>query len=81
MYLSTALTNCSGERSFSALKRIKNYLRSTTSNRLNALYLLNIENELLQNLDYSDIINEFANSSLENQHFFLIFCYWHFFLK
>ncbi|KAE9544104.1 hypothetical protein AGLY_001793 [Aphis glycines] len=61
MYLSTALTNCSGERSFSALKRIKNCLRSTTtSTRLNALSLLNIENELLQSLDYSDIITEFA---------------------
>lgn len=45
MYLSTALTNCSGERPFSALKRIKNCLRSTTtSTRLNALSLLNIEN-------------------------------------
>ncbi|KAE9522916.1 hypothetical protein AGLY_016727 [Aphis glycines] len=34
IYLSATLTNCSGERSFSVLKRIKNYLRSTTlSNR------------------------------------------------
>ena len=29
IYLSLLITNCSGERSFSALKRIKNYLQST----------------------------------------------------
>ena len=29
IYLLLLITNCSGERSFSALKRIKNYLRST----------------------------------------------------
>ena len=43
--LSTAFTNCSGECSFSSFKRIKSCSRSTTtSNRLNALSLLNIEN-------------------------------------
>jgi len=31
IYLPTTLTNCSGERSFSALKRVKNYLRTTIS--------------------------------------------------
>jgi len=45
MFLSTAVANCTGERSFSVLKRVKNYLRSTMSEeRLNALALLNIEN-------------------------------------
>ena len=29
IYLSLVITNCPGERSFSALKRIKNYLQST----------------------------------------------------
>ena len=50
-----AVTNCSAERSFSCLKRIKNYLRSTIGqDRLNALALLCIESELV------DAIDEFA---------------------
>ncbi|KAE9521365.1 hypothetical protein AGLY_018245 [Aphis glycines] len=66
-----SLTNCSGEHSFSALKRIKNCLRSTTtSTRLNALSILNIENELLQSLDYSDIITEFATRKSRKTTFF-----------
>ena len=52
LYLSLMVTNCSGARSFSKLKRTKNELRSTMSqNRLNALSLLCIENELLQEID------------------------------
>lgn len=44
MFLSTAATNCSGERLFSALKRVKIVFRSTMGqNRLNSLALLNIE--------------------------------------
>ena len=39
----------SGERSFSRLKLIKNYLRSTmTQNRLNELGLLSIENDVVR---------------------------------
>lgn len=38
IFLCTTVTNCSAERSFSVLKRIKNYLRSTISEeRLNSL--------------------------------------------
>lgn len=43
MFLCTAVANCTGERAFSVLKRVKNYLRSSMSEeRLNALALLNI---------------------------------------
>ncbi len=36
--LLTPVTNCSAERSFSCMKRVKNYLRSTSSqNRLNSV--------------------------------------------
>ena len=50
MYLSLMNTNCSGERSFSVLKRLKNTLRSTMcQSRLNSLSLLCIESEKLQN--------------------------------
>lgn len=63
MALCTPATNCSGERSFSCLKRVKNYLRSTLSQeKLNALALLCIESELMNKISYDDIINDFANS-------------------
>ena len=61
IYLSLMISNCSGERSFSKLKLIKNQLRSCmTQKRLNSLTLLSIENDLLRNIDISSIINEFA---------------------
>ena len=61
IYLSLMLSNCSGERSFSKLKLIKNQLRSCmTQKRLNSLTLLSTENDFLCNIDISSIINEFA---------------------
>lgn len=54
-------TNCAGERSFSCLRRVKNYLRTSTSEqRLNSLSLLCIEANTTKTLSYEDIINEFA---------------------
>lgn len=56
------VTNCSGERSFSKLKRIKNELRSTMfQGRLNSLSLMSIECELLENIDFEDVVNDFAH--------------------
>ena len=44
IFITMAVTNCSAERSFSGLKRVKNYLRSKmTENRLNSLAILCIE--------------------------------------
>jgi hypothetical protein len=64
MYLCTPATNCSAERSFSCLKRVKNYLRSKMADeRLTNLAVLSIESELLISLDYDDIINSFANAN------------------
>lgn len=72
MYLPTVLTNCSGERSFSVLKRIKNYLRFTTSaERLNSL-LLNIESELLNEISFINIIKEFFECKARKRQFVCI---------
>lgn len=60
-------TSVSVERSFSCLKRIKSYLRSTMlEDRLTNLSKISIEKELLNELIvsqpfYNDIINKFAN--------------------
>lgn len=63
IYLSTPASNCSAERSFSVLRRIKNYLRtSQTKDRLSHLGVLAIESDLTVKLDYEEIINLFANA-------------------
>lgn len=62
VFLCMAITNCSAERSFSYLKRIKNYLRSTLSeDKLDNFAILCIEADLVNSLDYEDVIDEFAN--------------------
>jgi len=54
------VTTASVERSFSTLKRIKTYLRNSTSeNRLNGLALLNIHRDI--DLDINLLIDVFAN--------------------
>ncbi|KYN22652.1 Zinc finger MYM-type protein 1, partial [Trachymyrmex cornetzi] len=54
-------TNCTGERSFSTLKRVKSYLRANMNQeRLNYLAILTIHAELLQKLNSEEIITEFA---------------------
>lgn len=61
IFLTLPICNASGERSFSAIKRIKNYLRSIKSGEsLNGMAVLYIEEEILKNVDTSKIIEEFA---------------------
>lgn len=62
IFLCLMVTNCSGERSFSQLKRIKNELRTTMlQERLTNLSIMCIESDLLQKLDFEDIIEDFAH--------------------
>jgi hypothetical protein len=59
-------TNAASERSFSSMKRIKSYLRSTMGqSRLNYLMTLNIKfyKELVDKLDLISIANEFVRGS------------------
>ena len=67
-------TSCSAERSFSALRHLKAYLRSTMGDRrLNSLGLINIEREYanvtLQN-DMEKIIDIFGRRCSRNAYFF-----------
>ncbi len=53
-------TNAVSERSFSALKRLKTYLRSTTGdNRLNHLMMIHVHQDKTDELDLRTIANEF----------------------
>ena len=63
LYLCLMISNCSGERSFSILKRVNNQLRwSMGQKRLNSFALLCIGSELLEKMDTDDIIKSFALS-------------------
>ena len=52
----TSIASC--ERSFSKLKLIKNYLRSTMmQERLSSMALMSVESKILDSIDLDDVIN------------------------
>ena len=70
IYLTLPVTSATAERSFSRMKLIKSYLRSTMSNeRLSGLALLSIERELADNIDFDSTINRFASLKLRRKKF------------
>lgn len=69
MFLSMFATNVPDERSFSKLKLIKNYLRNSMGEeKLNAFSLMSIENEIMQSLNFDQIIDEFVLSKSRKKH-------------
>ena len=57
-------TNAVSERSFSTMRCLKTYLRSTMrQSRLNHLLLLNINKQKIDNLDINIIADEFVQGS------------------
>lgn len=59
--LTIPVTVASGERSFSKLKIIKNYLRTTMlQERLVSLATMSIEKKIVETLNYDDLIDTFA---------------------
>ena len=70
IYLSLMITNCSGERSFSRLKHIKNELRTTMlQGKLSALSIMYIESDKLRQLSFNDLIEEFAHQKVRKKKF------------
>ena len=64
-------TNAVSERSFSTMRRIKGYLRSTMKqDRLNHLMTLNIYQEQLDKLDMAAVANEFVCKNEHRSRFF-----------
>lgn len=70
IFLSMAVTNCSGERSFSALGRVKNLLRSILrQDKMKALALLFIESEFVENVYFDEIVDSFASAKSRKKDF------------
>ena len=68
--LTILVTVVSAERSFSKLKLIKIYLRTTMSQeRLSGLAMISIENEYLDKLNYDDLIEDFASKNARRSNF------------
>jgi len=56
------ISNCSGERSFSKLKFIKTRFTTMTQERLNGLKVISIEHDIVRQINFDDVINDFVNA-------------------
>ncbi|KYQ54156.1 hypothetical protein ALC60_06953 [Trachymyrmex zeteki] len=65
IFLTISVSVATCERSFSKLKFIKTYLRSTMSQvRLNGLALLSIERDVTKDVEFREVIKEFASTEV-----------------
>ena len=69
--LTIPVTVASAERSFSKLKLLKSYLRSTmTQQRLNDLATIALESEVPEKIDYEHIIEDFISRNTKTMKHF-----------
>ena len=69
--LTIPVTVASAERSFSKLKLLKSYLRSTmTQERLNDLAMIALESDMLEKIDYERIVEDFISKNAQRIKFF-----------
>ena len=63
--LTLPVSVASGERSFSKLKLIKTYIRSTmTQERLQGLATLSVEQDLAKDIDLNELVTSFTKMKL-----------------
>ena len=68
--LTIPVTVTSVKRSFSKLKLLKSHVRSTMSQeRLNELVILSIGQDLLENIEYKNLISNFAAQTMRRDIF------------
>lgn len=68
--LTISVSVATAERSFSKLKLIKNYLQTTMpQKRLNVLAMLSIEMDMVERLDYTSLMNDFAGKNVRRSIF------------
>ena len=75
LYLASPATNAVSERSASAMRRLKNWLRRTMSlERLNHCMLLSINKEKTDEINLKNVANVFCEANEERRHTFGKFC-------
>ena len=75
IFLTVPITTATAERSFSALRRIKTYLRnSMTQQRLNHCLILHVHREKTDNLNLTEVAQEFIETNDGRKGFFGKFC-------
>ena len=68
LFLTIPLTSATAERTFSALRRLLTYLRSTiTEKRLNNCLLLHVHKDLTDGIDLIEIAKEFITVGLTDE--------------
>lgn len=73
IFVTLSVSNANGERSFSALKRVKNFLRtSMAQDKLSNFAILTIEPEITKNLQVSDILEKFASVKARRKAFLFV---------
>ena len=71
VYLTTPMSSATAERTFSSLRRLKNYLRSTmTQKRLNHVILLHTHKQRTDDLDLVSIARDFTQGNSRRKAFF-----------
>lgn len=71
IYFTFPVTTATAERSFSSLRRLKTYLRSTmTQHRLNNLFMLYVHSSEAKDLDLKLIAREFISVNSRSLHYF-----------
>lgn len=74
LVLVAAATNATSERSFSALRRVKTFLRTTmTQSRLNSLMILHVHKESCDALDMVKVARDFTQLSEHRRNVFGVF--------
>ncbi|GBL79091.1 hypothetical protein AVEN_92350-1 [Araneus ventricosus] len=69
-FLTLCVSVASSERSFSKLKLIKNYLRSTMNQaRLSSSAILSIETNVAESIDFDDAISKFTEHKVRKKRF------------
>lgn len=64
MILTTPVSTCTAERSYSGLRRLKTYLRSTmTQERLNAVSMMNTHCDIARQLKLDKLLDDFIKKA------------------
>ena len=71
VYFTVPVTTATAERSFSALKRLKTFVRSSmTQARLNNLLMMYVHDSVTESLDLVDVGNQFVSVNSRRKHYF-----------